>query len=176
MARVDAIVQKLLHPTAAIEALQVEVSGAKKPILQLATIVKASARSIEIIPKSSAFATPILVRLTKHDKALAPRKEDAKITLTLPPLTRQRRAHAQEEIKAIQTDLANRMRLLRKHALLHVQELGLGEDALRALALDVEARIEQGQSTIAQRMTDQIDELSGTADEEEDEAALDGKK
>jgi ribosome recycling factor len=165
---------KLSNPVLALERTEIEVGGAKRPLVQLGTIVKVSPSELSLTPHDMATQAVIMSRLSRHDHSLNPAKNGDKIRLTIEPVTRDRREGVAADIETARADFTKRMQTLRRNGINTIQELKLASLDMSKNFQDEIARMhddglvqanEQFQELIDQALAVEDDEASVDASE-----------
>ena len=123
----QAILTRLSNPVLALERVEVDINGVKRPLMQLATVVKVNTKELSVTPHDPAHLSVLINRLTRHDASLAPVKNVDKIKATIEPVTKQRREAAAGAIEGIKADFDKRLKNARRIAINKIQELHLAE-------------------------------------------------
>jgi ribosome recycling factor len=168
------IVRRLLHPDQALFDVTVDIAGQQKPLAQLATIVKASAREFDVVPNSGGFLSPILLRLSRYDSSLNARKMDNKVRLTVPQMTRNKRLAAADSIKELTAKSHKHFQLLRREAIARIDELALSDDVTRTRKAECEEIIKAEEASLAAAIDEQVQavqQAASNADEDDENGA-----
>lgn len=171
--KVDAaniILTKLTNPAVALERVEVELNGVKRPLLQLATVLKVSSKELSITPHDHAHTVQLINRLNRHDHTLMPTRNGEKIRVTVEPVTKQRRETAAAEIVHLRDDLTKKYTVMRRNAINYIAELKIANrDTSHDLEQQIhgmcEEKIVEGEAKL-QEMADEA--LSTELDDETD--------
>ena len=131
------------HP-GLVEKLLVEYYGAPTPLIQLASISVAEARSLLIKPYDQTVLKSIEKAIMVSDLGLMPNSDGKQIRLNLPPLNEQRRRDLVKQMNArieetrvalrnIRRDVIKDMKDFENEKLISEDELKRGEDDLQKL-------------------------------------------
>ncbi|CAD2218265.1 ribosome recycling factor [Angomonas deanei] len=139
---------KVLNMAKCLELLEVDMSpagrgppaaGHKLLLTKIAQVVKVSPTTIEIVPNSNSFSTPILQRVNRFDGTLQVSKENNTIKVVMQPVTTAQRDKAVEDIKHQISFFKNKVKQSRNNAGRVLQECGLEEQALAELTQGLDA-------------------------------------
>ena len=168
--KAEAQLKKLLHPAQALFDVEVEIHGQKKPLSQLATIVKVAGREYEIVPNNSAFTSPILIRLPRYDSALNAHKEGDKIKVTMPQMTRAKRVAVADYIKDLASKTKPHFQAVRRNAINFIEDLSLPEDVTRMRSGEAEEIVKKCEADLVKQLEDMAQEvlLAGNDEDEND--------
>lgn len=131
---------KVLNMAKCLELLEVEMAGGHNVLLtKVAQVVKTNNTTIEITPNSTAFATPILQRVSRFDGGLQVSKEGLKVKVVMVPITTSRRDKTAAEINNLVTLFRQRVKESRTNAVKVLQDAGLEEGTMQELTAMVDA-------------------------------------
>lgn len=132
---------RLTNPAAALEKLDVDIgNNQRKSLVQMAQVVRQGAQEIYIIPLSSAHSSALLQRLSRVDRSYSVSKEDQKIKVVVPPMSRERREGTIAEVHNVESEIPLRVKAVRVRAVRYLQQLGLPDAVLQAHIRDVDDR------------------------------------
>ena len=126
---VDALRHELMRlrtgraSTALIEPLKVSYYGADTPIMQVANVAIADARSIVITPFEKSMVGPVEKAILASDLGLNPTTVGTVIRINLPPLTEERRRELSKHVAHEGENAKIAVRNVRRDALHQVKEL-----------------------------------------------------
>jgi ribosome recycling factor len=109
--------------TALIEPLKVSYYGNDTPIMQVANVAIADARSITITPYEKTMVGPVEKAILASDLGLTPTTVGTVIRINLPPLTEERRKELSKHVSHEGESAKVAVRNVRRDALHHVKEL-----------------------------------------------------
>lgn len=172
-ARANRATLKVTNPALALEQVLVEIGGGnKKPLAQLATIVKVSKNEIEVTAMSPAHTSAILQRLPRYDPTLSPQKQsDVKIKVMMVHTTREKRMKVADEIGMFKHEFVKKLQHQRNIGINFIKSLELSQDLLNGLVGEIDAiekQVCEEKSAIFDDMATQVLE-GGDSDDEEPE-------
>ena len=164
---------KLQNPILALEKVVFDVGGAKRPVVQLGSIVRVNAKELLLTPHDHAHQALLIGKLARYDTTLLPTKNEDKIKLTVQPVTRDRREETAAFINETLGELKKRAGLLRRTGVNTISDLKLA-------ATDLEEGLQnQVTETLDEKLDAASDKFAELADEalavEDDEEELDAK-
>lgn len=109
--------------TALIEPLKVSYYGNDTPVMQVANVAIADARSITITPYEKTMVGPVEKAILASDLGLTPTTVGNVIRINLPPLTEERRKDLSKHVSHEGENAKVAVRNVRRDALHHVKEL-----------------------------------------------------
>nr|CCC90913.1 unnamed protein product [Trypanosoma congolense IL3000] len=132
--RANVSAMKVLNMARCLEQLEVDVGGGRKVLLtKVAQVLKTGGLTMEVVPQSPSFTSPIMQRITRFDGTLQVVKEQQKIKVTMLPVTTARREMAMGEIQHVISSFRNKVKNVRAEASRALQEAGIDESNSRAL-------------------------------------------
>lgn len=168
LAKAEHAVQKLFHPAQALFDVLVEMHGQQKPLSQLATIVKVSAREYDIVPNNHAFTSPILVRIPRYDNSLNAHKVGDKIRVTMPQMTRTKRVAVADYINDLGTKTKKHYMTVRRNAINHIDELGINDDAAAIRKEECEQIVKNCEDELEKKLEELSQSVLLAQDDEDD--------
>jgi ribosome recycling factor len=126
-----------------LERAEIEVApGNKVLLLQLASIVKTSPTEVEITLQSPSHLNIVSFRLQKLEGSIQLRRDGAaKIKVTVPPITSERREQAAKAIASTIADLRAKLKLQRASANKVLNQFGVDDNTLRELTADLDEKL-----------------------------------
>ena len=109
--------------TALIEPLKVSYYGTDTPVMQVANVAIADARSITITPYEKNMVSAVEKAILASDLGLTPTTVGQVIRINLPPLTEERRKELSKHVAHEGENAKVAVRNVRRDALHHVKEL-----------------------------------------------------
>ena len=148
--------------TALIEPLKVNYYGTDTPVMQVANVAVADARSITITPYEKNMVGAVEKAILASDLGLNPTTAGTVIRLNMPPLTEERRKELGKHVSHEGENAKVAVRNVRRDALHHVKEL-LKE---KKITEDEDRRAEED----IQKLTDKfVKEVDAVVKSKEDE-------
>jgi ribosome recycling factor len=148
--------------TALIEPLKVSYYGTDTPVMQVANVAIADARSITITPYEKNMVGAVEKSILASDLGLTPTTVGNVIRINLPPLTEERRKELSKHVAHEGENAKVAVRNVRRDALHHVKEL-LKD---KTITEDENSRAEED----IQKLTDKfVKDVDGVVKAKEDE-------
>lgn len=121
-----ALLVKMANPAVALERLTIDVApGVSRPLLQLATVTKTSAKTLQLAPHDKTRISLLMQRLVRHDHSLVPSRVGDKISVTIEPVTREKRERCVAEITELIDDYRAKLKAHQSAATHALAELKL---------------------------------------------------
>jgi ribosome recycling factor len=109
--------------TALIEPLKVNYYGTETPVMQVANVAIADARSITITPYEKNMVGPVEKAILASDLGLTPTTVGNVIRINLPPLTEERRKELGKHVAHEGENAKVAVRNVRRDAITHLKDL-----------------------------------------------------
>jgi len=139
--------------TALIEPLKVSYYGTDMPVMQVANVAIADARSITITPYEKTMVGPVEKAILASDLGLTPTTVGNVIRINLPPLTEERRKELSKHVAHEGENAKVAVRNVRRDALHQVKEL-LKE---KKITEDEDRRAEDDIQKLTDRFVKEVD-------------------
>uniref|UniRef100_A0A7S1QF81 Ribosome recycling factor domain-containing protein n=1 Tax=Neobodo designis TaxID=312471 RepID=A0A7S1QF81_NEODS len=161
---------KLQNPVLALEKVTFEVGGAKRPLVQLGSIVRLSPKELLLTPHDHAHQTLLISKLARYDSALNPTKHEDKVKLTVQHVTRERREETAAFIHGALAELQKRAQLLRRHGVNTIDDLKLpSTDMSQGLQDQIIGTLDEKMTEAAEKFQELADEALALEDDEVEE-------
>eukprot|EP00758_Cryptobia_borreli_P004480 Tbor_TRINITY_DN4404_c0_g1::TRINITY_DN4404_c0_g1_i1::g.8053::m.8053 len=148
------IVLKVTNLHQCMEGLDIDVAGKKIPLIQAAQIVKKSDTELQIVPKQSSFASPILQRLMRFDSTISASKDQGFIKIIIQPTTTARREKAAQDIEGVKREFMSKLKEIRLHSVKILGQIGAGANFSAQLIAEMDLKVKEFQQEKIQEFDD----------------------
>ena len=148
--------------TALIEPLKVNYYGTDTPIMQVANVAIADARSITITPYEKTMVGPVEKAILASDLGLNPTTAGTVIRLNMPQLTAERRKELAKHVAHEGENAKVAIRNIRRDAMHHVKEL-LKD---KKITEDEERRAEEDVQKLTDKFVKDVDVVAKAKEDE----------